>query len=159
MQRLTVKLNIWVKPNELRQDHGWKSWFWSKVIYPFHENILIIRWKFWKNCLYHYYYETWNSYLNVCLLKKWYYFPIMKIIFKQSFHPRTLHTDLDTYLHTYVDLKGALLWSELRSRWNKMQNRELLLLELVFANVKKRLWHCDRNVKKSIFNTKWKPLW
>ena len=22
------------------------------------------------HCLYHYYYETWNSYLNVCLLKK-----------------------------------------------------------------------------------------
>ena len=46
MQRLTVNLNIWVKSNKLRQDHGWKSWFCSIVIYPFYENILIKRWKF-----------------------------------------------------------------------------------------------------------------
>ena len=49
MHRITVNLNIWVKPNDLRQDYGWKIWFWSKVIYPFYENILIKRWKFWKN--------------------------------------------------------------------------------------------------------------
>ena len=49
--RLTVNLNIWVKPNDLREDHGWKSWFWSKVIYPFDKNILIKRWKFWKNVI------------------------------------------------------------------------------------------------------------
>ena len=38
-----VNLNILVKPIELRQDHGWKSWFCSVVIYPFYENILIKR--------------------------------------------------------------------------------------------------------------------
>ena len=37
MHRLTVNLDIWVKPNQLRQDHGWKSWFPSIVIYPFYE--------------------------------------------------------------------------------------------------------------------------
>ena len=57
MHRLTVNLNIWVKPNELRQDHWWKRWCWSKIIYPFYENILIKRWKIW------------NFYLNFCLSK------------------------------------------------------------------------------------------
>ena len=51
MHRLNVNLNIWVNPNELREDHGWKNWFYSKVIYPFYENILIKRWKFWKNVI------------------------------------------------------------------------------------------------------------
>ena len=50
-KRLTVNLNIWVKLNELRQNHGWKSWFCSIVIYPFYENILIKRWTFWNNVI------------------------------------------------------------------------------------------------------------
>ena len=40
-----------VKPNEIRQGHGWKSWFYSKIIYPFYENILIKKWKFRKNVI------------------------------------------------------------------------------------------------------------
>ena len=51
MHRLTFNLNIWVKTNELRQEHGWKSWFCSLVNYPFYENILTKRWKFWKNVI------------------------------------------------------------------------------------------------------------
>ena len=48
-----VNLKIWVmvKSSELRQEHGWKSWFCGIVIYPFYENILIKRWKFWKNVI------------------------------------------------------------------------------------------------------------
>ena len=51
MYRLTVNLNISVKPNDLRQDHGWKSWIWSKVIYPFYKNILRKRSEFWNNVI------------------------------------------------------------------------------------------------------------
>ena len=51
MHRRTVNLNIWVKPKNLRQDQGWKSWFWSKVIYQFYENMK--EWKFWKNVIAH----------------------------------------------------------------------------------------------------------
>ena len=43
MYRLTINPKIWVKPNELREDYGWESWFWSKVVYPFYENFLIKR--------------------------------------------------------------------------------------------------------------------
>ena len=68
MYRLTVNLNIWVKPNDLRQDHGWKSWFWSKVSYPLYEDILIKRWKFWKNVI-AYMILLWNlpKFLPKCL--------------------------------------------------------------------------------------------
>ena len=65
-------VNIWVKPNDLRQDHVWKSWFWSEVIYPFYENTLMKRcMEILKkcHCLYLYYYESWNSFLNVSILK------------------------------------------------------------------------------------------
>ena len=51
MLKFTVNLNIWVKPNDLRQNDGWKSWFWNKVIYLSYKNILIKTWKFWKNAL------------------------------------------------------------------------------------------------------------
>ena len=50
MHRLTVNLNIRVKPNK---PNGWKSWFCIIVIYPFYENILTKR-------LYQDYYETWS---------------------------------------------------------------------------------------------------
>ena len=46
MHRFTVNFNISGKPNELRQDHGWKSWFHSIVTFPFYEGILIKRRKF-----------------------------------------------------------------------------------------------------------------
>ena len=62
-----VNLITWVKPNELRQDHGWKSCFYGKFIYPFYKNILIKRKMFWKNII-----VLWsfmNSYLNFCVLK------------------------------------------------------------------------------------------
>ena len=35
MYRLTINPNIWVKPNELREDYGWKSWFWVKLFIHF----------------------------------------------------------------------------------------------------------------------------
>ena len=59
--RLTVNLNIWVKPHELRQDHGLKSWFCSIVNYPFYEHILIKRWRFLKNVI---------AYINIIMKLK-----------------------------------------------------------------------------------------
>ena len=80
MHTLTVNLNIWVKPNDIRQDHEWKSWFWSKVIQAILWKYLYKKTEILKkfHCLYQYYCETWNSYRNVCLLKIVYYLQIMK---------------------------------------------------------------------------------
>ena len=46
------------KQNELRHDHGWKSWFCSLVIYPFYKKDGNIE---SESILYQYYYETRNS--------------------------------------------------------------------------------------------------
>ena len=91
MYRLTVNLNIWVKPNYHRHDHGWKSWFWSKVIYPFYEKHLDEKMEILKecHCVYQYYNETWNSYLNLYLLNIVVLLSTHEIIFKQSFNSKT----------------------------------------------------------------------
>ena len=34
MYRITINPNVWVEPNELREDYGWKIWFRSKASFP-----------------------------------------------------------------------------------------------------------------------------
>ena len=59
----------------------WVSLRWNSIFISSHISILLWNLKFLPKCL-----------PNSGIQKEWYYFPIMKIIFKQSFYPKTLYT-------------------------------------------------------------------
>ena len=103
--RLTVNLKIWVKPNELRQDHRWKSWFCSIVNYPFYENILIKRWRFLKNVI---------AYINIIM--KWRFLKnviaYINIIMKLKILPKSLHINSGIIFQLWKPFSNNLFTQE-----------------------------------------------
>ena len=119
--RLTVNLKIWVKPNELRQDHRWKSWFCSIVNYPFYENILIKRWRFLKNVIaYINIIMKWRFLKNVIayinIIMKWRFLKnviaYINIIMKLKILPKSLHINSGIIFQLWKPFSNNLFTQE-----------------------------------------------